>query len=48
MRTSDFILETAVEMLDSGISEEALPLGLAALVDPDPFNDASSLTWGLH
>jgi hypothetical protein len=48
MRTCDSVLEAAVEMLDAGISEEALPMGLAPLFDPDPFNDGSALTWRLH
>jgi hypothetical protein len=43
----DSLVEAAVEMLDSGISEEALPLGLAPLFDPDPFNDRNSLTWSI-
>ena len=46
VRASDSLVEAAVEMLDSGISEEALPMGLAPLFDPDTFND--SLTWSLH
>ena len=46
--TCDSIVEAAVEMLDSGIPEEALPLGLAPLFDPDPFNRGYSLTWSLH
>jgi hypothetical protein len=45
MRTCDSVLEAAVEMLNTGISEEALPMGLAPLFDPDPFDDGDSLTW---
>jgi hypothetical protein len=48
MRTCDSVLEAAMEMLDAGISEEALPLGLAPLFDPDPFDGGDSLTWRCH
>jgi hypothetical protein len=48
MRSCDSLVEAAVDMLDSGISEEALPLGLAPLFDPDPFHESNSLTWSIH
>ena len=48
MRTCDSIVEAAVDLLDSGISEEALPMGLAPLFDPDPLNEGNTLTWSLH
>ena len=44
----DSLVEAAVEMLDSGISEEALPHFLAAVFDPDLVQDSDSLTWNLH
>jgi len=44
-RAFDSLVEAAVEMLDAGISEEALPLGLASLLDADPFNDGDALIW---
>jgi hypothetical protein len=42
------IVEATLEMLDSGISEEALPMGLAPLFDPDPFAENGGLTWSLR
>jgi hypothetical protein len=48
MRTCDSVLEAAVGLLDSGISEEALPLGLAPLFDPDPLNGGSPLSWSFN
>jgi hypothetical protein len=48
MRACDSLVEAAVEMLDSGIPEEAIPMGLASLFDPDPYNDGDSMIWSTH
>lgn len=48
MRSCDALLAAAVEMLDAGIAEEAVPLGLAPVFDPDPYGDSDSLNWTLH
>jgi hypothetical protein len=44
-RACDSLVEAAVEMLDAGIPEEALPLGLAPLFDADPYDGADALIW---
>jgi hypothetical protein len=43
--TYDSLVEAAVDLLNAGISEEALPLGLAPLFDPCSPDDGDSLTW---
>jgi hypothetical protein len=44
--TYDSLVEAAVDLLNAGISEEALPLGLAPLFAADPFDDA--VDWSIR